>query len=61
MTAETLRLLETRIRELVAEDAGEYSEPGDGWLFRPNPDCASLMTDALADAVIRLVREAWVK
>ena len=61
MTDETLRRLETRIRELVAEDDGEYSEPGDGWLYRPNPDCASLMTDALSDAVIRLVRSAWGK
>jgi hypothetical protein len=61
VTDETLHRLEVQIRALIAEDDGRYSEPGDNWLFRPNPDEASLMTDALADAVIRLVRSSWGK
>lgn len=36
------------ILRLVEQKGDEWDEPGDVWLFRPNPDEASLLTGALA-------------
>lgn len=40
-----------QLRDIIGARTDEFDAPGDAWLFRPNPDEASLMVDALTDAV----------
>jgi len=53
--------LKQLIRAVVADDGGTgYAAEGDEWLYRPNPDEAELMVDALTDALTTAVT-AWMR
>jgi hypothetical protein len=43
-----------KIRSLLARTDDEFDTEGDHWLFRPNPDDASLKVDYLADELVEL-------
>lgn len=56
-----MNLDRVRLRALIALQPGEYDEEGDEWLFRPNPDEASLDVDRLTDAILDLIPHLALK